>query len=240
MPRVSSMTVARTRDAVPTPRGEPLLGWRLWRAREQTLESWAVASTWDPGPNEARCLSPIWPCGSSPGPRCKCGFWGLFSPLRALERGRADRPEDASVLGLMRGWGEVAVHGPEGFRAQRAQLVCLFRDWVWDAPQMPCPAAGWGRAFWILERRLDLLPAPVAPHPARVRMLEEIASRYQVPLVSLEDAVHVNALTELGAGRAVVGEVRAWLEMVASDRASGVRSEHRTSGATLEGGGTDG
>jgi hypothetical protein len=148
-----------------------------------------------------------------------CGYWGLFSPLRALERGRAVRTEDASVLGLMRGWGEAAVHGLEGFRVQRAQVVCLFRDWVWDAPQMPCPAAGLGRAFWITKRRLHLLPARVPSHPARTRMLEEIASRYEVPLVSLEDAVHVNALTELGASRAMVSEVRAWLEMVASDGA---------------------
>ena len=148
-----------------------------------------------------------------------CGYWALFSPLRALDRARAERTEDTSVLGLIRGWGEVAVHGREGFRGQHAQVACLFSDWVWDAPEMPCPAEGLGRAFWLVKRRLGYLPRPVPPHPARTRTLEAIASRYEVPLLTLEGALRFNVLAELGASSAMISEVRGWVEMAASDRA---------------------
>src|SRR5919198_1555586 len=116
-----------------TERQEPLLGWRLWRVRGPRLESWAASCAWDTTDNAARCLAPVRRCSRSPGRGCRCGFWGLFSPLRCLDRARAERTERSSVLGLIRAWGEVAVHGQEGFRAEHASVVCLFTDWVWEA-----------------------------------------------------------------------------------------------------------
>jgi hypothetical protein len=207
------MSVASMRRARVTSRPEPILGWRLWRVREQALESWAASWTWEPGPNEAHCLAPVRRCDRPPGRGCLCGYWGLFSPLRALERARAERTERASVLGLVRGWGDTAVHGVEGFRAERASVACLFSDWVWDAAEMPCPDQGLERAVWLLKRRLGYLPRPAPPHPSRLRDLEAAASHYEVPLLRLEDALHMHLLEELGAGQAMVEEVRSWLEL---------------------------
>ncbi|MDR0359628.1 MAG: hypothetical protein LBJ87_09240 [bacterium] len=212
------MSVGAMRRAQPSRRPEPLLGWRLWRARDGALESWAASWTWGPGHNHARCLAPGRRCLRPPGRGCLCGYWGLFSPLGTLERARAERTEQASVLGLIRGWGEAAVHGNEGFRAEYAGVACLFSDWVWDAPEMPCPEQGLGRAWWLAKRRFGYLPRPVPPDPARQRQLEATASLYEVPLLRLEDAVELHVLEEMGATQAMVDEVRAWLDMAGPGR----------------------
>lgn len=197
---------------------DPVVGWRLWRVRGAQLESWAASCGWEPGTNDARCLAPIRRCQHPPGRGCRCGFWALFSPLRCFERARAERAERSSVLGLVRGWGEVALHGEEGFRAERAAVICLFTDWAWDAPVMPQPDGGPARLWWGLMAALRYVPRPVAADPWRKHALEDAAAHYGVPLVSLKDALQIGLLDELGVDAAMRREVEAWVDQVGHGR----------------------
>lgn len=116
-----------------------------------------------------RCAvpGPIRACERPPGRGCRCGFWGLFSPLRVLERARGEREERLSVLGLVRGWGELGIHGREGFRAQRAAVACIFSDWVWEARQPPC-TCGSTRA-WSPSRAASSIAANPASSSVTAR-----------------------------------------------------------------------
>ena len=189
-----------------------MLGWRLWRLRDGVLRSWTLSYDWSPGRNQATCLSPRSSrCQSSPGGTCQCGFWALDSPLECLLRGRHQGIGWWPVMGLMRGWGTVAVHGQEGFRAQAAAVVCLFSDWpfvrrqVDDAP-LPGP----------LRRRLHALleggdggPLP-SEQRERSEMLKRTAPSYGVPLVSFADSVRLGLLQELGVDGRIVDEIARW------------------------------
>jgi hypothetical protein len=129
-----------------TPHREPVLGWRLWRARRSRLHSWVVDHVWQPGPIEATCLKddhrskglsfPLSePCEQSPGEGCQCGVWSVWDLGRCVTKGR-ERGFSAGVtpvMGLIAGWGTVAVHGAEGFRAQHAAILCLFSDSIWES-----------------------------------------------------------------------------------------------------------
>lgn len=212
------MSVDRIRHAQPGSREEPLLGWRLWRVRGERLESWAANHAWEPGSNEAQCFAPVRRCRHSPGRGCLCGFWGLFDPLAALARGRAERAERSSVLGLIQGWGEVAVHGGEGFRSSHASVVCLFTDWLWDAATMPCPERGLSRRWWRLQRRLGYVPRPVPADAWRVGAVRAAAGAYGVPILSLRKALDAGLLRELGADERMLRRVRSWLDAVAAGR----------------------
>jgi hypothetical protein len=191
-------------------RSQSLLGWRLWRERSGGLTSWGIEYVWEPGPNQASCLSTR-DCPRSPGYDCLCGFWGLFSPRLALERARADRGERGSVLGLIRAWGEVAIHGEEGFRAEHAAVVCLFSDWPWPPRRLALPTNTAGRAIWAFRQLLRLLAWPVPPPSGREEALKLVAGRYQVPLLRLEDALRFSVLREMGANPAMLDEVAAWV-----------------------------
>ena len=204
-------------------RSQPVVGWRVWALRDGRLASWAVPYTWEPGENLARCLVPSRPMGcvrppdphrmQPPGRGCGCGFWALFSPLHALDRARSTRHELRSVLGLVQGWGSIALHGAEGFRAERAEVVCLFRDWCWDSPLLSGHPAGvkyrlglraWRfRAFW--------------PAPGRSEELAEAASTYQVPLLSLKAALTHGVLAEFGVDPRARRQVEAWVGLARAD-----------------------
>jgi hypothetical protein len=189
-------------------RPEPALGWRLWRVRGGVLRSWAVDYAWEVGENRASCFAPWRDCPSSPGRRCRCGFWALYSPHDCLRRARDDPNERVSVLGLVRAWGEVAIHGQEGFRAERASVACLFTDWPWDEPMlMDIRGATWMRRF---RRRFLQLAAPETD-PSRLSQLQAAAARYAVPLVSLRHAVDYGLLQELGTEPDTCRQVAAWL-----------------------------
>src|SRR5215472_1491081 len=123
--------------------GAPLVGWRLWRLRKGRLHSWTLDHVWDPGPNHASCIafstpaisqiSPRDRCPQSPGNDCACGLWALWDLGRCLTKGRSERWRGGSaVVGLISGWGTVAVHGDEGFRCQHARIILLFGDSVWN------------------------------------------------------------------------------------------------------------
>ena len=116
------------------------------------------------------------------------------------------------VLGLVAGWGTVALHGREGFRAQNASTVCLFTDWAGRA-RVPNLAEGWlerwlGRAdVRLFNRRWSLR----VEDPDRMFALRSAAQRYEVPLVSLQAALELRVLGEWGIPRGRVQEVEAWV-----------------------------
>jgi hypothetical protein len=197
---------------------DPLLGWRLWRVRGESLESWAASYVWETGDNVSHCLAPVRRCSHSPGRGCMCGFWGLFSPLRALERGRAERTERSSVLGLIQGWGEVAVHGTEGFRAEHATVACLFTDWIWDAARLPCPKGRLEGLVWRLQQAVGYVPRPTPPDPWRRASIEQAAAHYGIPLLSLSDALEHNVLQEFGVLPSALEEIDTWLELTEEER----------------------
>src|SRR5262245_40650270 len=108
---------------------EPVLGWRIWKVRGERLASWAVDYCWEPGENRAVCLAPGRPaCAAPPGRRCQCGFWALWSPQQSLARAAGAFEPPWQVMGLIAGWGTVALHDREGFRAECATVRCLFTD----------------------------------------------------------------------------------------------------------------
>lgn len=192
----------------PAPR--PVLGWRLWRVREGVLWSWGIETCWQPGDGRAVCLRPEVEarCAVSPGADCPCGFWALTDLAGCVAKVRKDHLLLAGsmqpVMGLMLGWGMVALHGAEGFRAQHARPLCLFENWIWD-PELDLLTTG--RARWW--RRIDGRPRLSSSGAgARHRVLRAAADRYGVPLVTLRRAIQFGVLRELG----VAGEVVAPLE----------------------------
>lgn len=93
---------------------EPLVGWRLWRVKEDGLHSWAVNHIWQPGENRADCLADgPYRCPQPPGKSCRCGFWALYRPLEVFALASA-KPSSATVMGLVSAFGTVALHGAEG------------------------------------------------------------------------------------------------------------------------------
>ena len=207
----SSNTVTDIQEAPLARRPDPVLGWRLWRVRGRSLRSWGINSCWDTGENTARCFNGQGGCPRSPGRRCLCGFWGLFSPLAALEMARKERDESTAVLGLIRGWGECAVHTDEGFRAEHASVACLFSDWAWDAAVMPRPGPLGSAIRWRVQRAVGYVPTRPRRNPDRESHLREVAINYGVPLVRLADAARHGVLHEYGATRAMLRDVERWL-----------------------------
>jgi hypothetical protein len=116
------------------------------------------------------------------------------------------------AVGLIAGWGTVAIHGHEGFRAERAAVRCLFTDWAGAAP-VPRSDEGtlvrWSRL--VLGSRLRLRgPWHGEPAPERLALLRRIAGAYAVPLVSMRQALESRLLGEWGVQAAQVREVAAW------------------------------
>jgi hypothetical protein len=131
-----------------------------------------------------------------------CGLWALWSPSRCLSKACDDRYERLTAMGL------VALHGDEGFRAERGRVICLFEDWVWR-PREPME-----QPQGLVQRLVSLLRGhdqPPEPDPDRPIELARAAERYSVPLVTLREAVRVGLLSELGVSRAVIEEVRDWV-----------------------------
>jgi len=194
-----------------------VLGWRLWRLRGECLQSWGVDYVWEPGPNRAMCIGGGRACVPPPGKHCQCGFWALWSPLHCLARAQEAVEPPWHVLGLISGWGCVALHGTEGFRAEHASVVSLFTDW---AGRVPVPA--------LAERRLErwlrgALAPPLSPRwqgkvegPGRLPALWSAARRYGVPLISLQGALGLRVLGEWGIPPRGIQEVEAWVAAAAA------------------------
>lgn len=197
---------------------DPVLGWRIWRVREGVLTSWAVPFTWVPGENHAVCLDDRRRrCEQAPGLGCQCGFWALWSPLQALAKAREDQSETASVLGLVRGWGTIAVHGLEGFRAERAAVACLFTDWPW-ADEIAAAEVHRGHLRSIVAR---FLTGPVVrPDPRLSGWLHDAAGQYGVPLLSFESALRFGFLAELSVPERALEQIRRRLQATAPFRSA--------------------
>ena len=196
-----------------TEQSDRILGWRLWRVGAGRLGSWAVTHDWAPGPNRARCLAPNTArCLASPGRHCRCGFWALHSPLDCLARARYDGGGRWPVIGLMRGWGTVAVHGKEGFRCEHAAVACLFSDWPFIPREKRLRGGRWTRWWRVLSLLLEgeSGPPPRDQHD-RDEALRDVAARYAVPLVSFVDSIRLGLLQELDVGAAAVNELQVWL-----------------------------
>lgn len=206
--------------------GEQVIGWRAWKLRDDGLNACAVDYSWIPGDNHAHCLRDV-PCPRAPGRGCQCGLWALHSPLRCFSRLRSDRTENLWVVGLMRAWGEVAIHSTEGFRAEHAAVACLFTDWPWD-----CPGPVHATAIVQLERllhRFGIRGHVTPPDPSRERRLREAATGYGVPLLSVGQAVRSGLLSELGVSPTAVAEAADWARRLAEGEAH----RHTTAGFSL-------
>src|SRR5262245_5842189 len=105
----------------------------------------------------------------------------------------------------MAGWGTVALHGQEGFRAERAAALCLFTDRPWAAATQPRAAPRRGDRLREALARPAAAMASVEPETAaeswHTAALVAAAARYAVPLVSLRGAVTLGLLSELGVPR---------------------------------------
>ena len=189
---------------------EPVVGWRLWKVRDDELCSWAVEHGWQPGDNAAVCLADRpYRCPQAPGMSCRCGFWALYSPVGAMRLASAT-PTAGAAIGLIAGFGTVAVHGREGFRAEMARVTCLFTDEIALAPIDRI----WRRLLHRFHRGCDAgLHRRI---PSRTGALNRVASRYAVPLVSLQAAVAVGVLGELGVRPDAIAELEAWLKAARS------------------------
>ncbi len=193
-----------------------MVGWRLWLLSRDQLQSWAVPYVWRPGENRAECLARSGPrCPHSPGSNCSCGFWALWTPNAVVSRARTT--SEAVVTGLAAGWGTVAIHVGEGFRAERSRVLCLFEDWLWDwqAGRLPDgPETNW------LSRGLRWLtrPRPLFARPTDPRTLRSVAEAYGVPLLSLGEAFRKGVLSEFGISQAAIAELRQWQGAMAGSR----------------------
>lgn len=205
--RLAKWLLGPSQPERPSRGAEPLLGWRLWRVRDGTLLSWGVRHEWEPGINQAFCLGSRH-CASSPGQNCSCGFWALHSPMRCIRYARDTIMDRSSVIGLVRAWGQVALHGTEGFRAEYASPVCLFSDWLWDeqdASQEGTNHLGW---WHRVQRSLTLTDVPLAPAGERTPFLHHTADTYAVPLLSFDDALASGFLAEQGVAGRTLDELR--------------------------------
>jgi hypothetical protein len=169
-------------------------------------------------------MSSVRACSCPPGKHCQCGFWALWSPLQCLAKANEAVEEPPwHVLGLIAGWGTVALHGSEGFRAQHASVTCLFTDWAGSA-HVPSPAdrrlERWSRR--IFDRRTNQRrKAGAEPHPHRLLALQGAAKRYGVPLVSLKGALGLRVLGEWGIPPRRIQEVEAWVAAAAAPAVDG-------------------
>lgn len=163
-------------------RGGTVVAWRIWLLSGSNLAAWAKRYTWTPGVNIASCLSTEAEVSDhrSPGSACRCGFWAVFDPASCMTMLQKAGPVDGAVLGLIHAWGDIAVHGKEGFRAEHASVACLFSDRLMDG--MPRWVARLDERHWTL----------------RARHLRHASERYGVPLLSLRDAQSTGLLAEFG------------------------------------------
>lgn len=157
------------------------VGWRVWRLRGFRLCALAMRYEWTPGSNTASCLSGDLELGGHrpPGSACRCGFWALFDRGDCTSLVRNSGWADGAVIGLVHAWGDVAIHGNEGFRAEHARVACLFTDRLTGMPR------------WVTrldERRWTL----------RAWRLQQVSERYGVPLLSRRDAERNGLLAEFG------------------------------------------
>lgn len=149
----------RSSDAPPLSKGlQPpdlsaeVLGFRGWHAAPSgLLLSSGVSDGWLPGVNEAACGRGLHP---APQKGCGCGLYSHYT-LEHLSRSVNWQNQDGIVVGAVGGWGRVILH-PDGWRAQYAQVLALFRQG---------PAAA-------LDRAAKLYNVPIVAGPLELDRLD--------------------------------------------------------------------
>lgn len=172
---------------------EPVIGWRVWALANNRLYSIAKNAFWRPGENQAECL--VGRNHDIPAPLCHCGFWALHDPVSAMQlAARVESglrtgsgftvldPHRTVAVGLILGYGAIAVHGCEGYRAGLASVACIFAD------------------------------APEALVTEKANLRRTVADEYGVPCIVLDAAISIGFLQELGVRRQAVEQTRAWIE----------------------------
>ncbi|MGH7920489.1 MAG: hypothetical protein ACREQM_11150 [Candidatus Dormibacteraceae bacterium] len=193
---------------------DPVVGWRLWELDGHGLSSRDGEYRWDVGENQASCSAKTGrPCEVAPGPGCHCGFWGLWGPGRCLHRAAELGVGAGGVLGLVAGWGTVAYHGDEGFRAGQARPIALFSDWPWDEPALTRGARRLQRWLFRRQREPGAGAGKLDARGRRTSHLAAAAARYQVPMLTLDQAVRFGVLGELGVRREGCAELDAILRL---------------------------
>jgi DNA-binding CsgD family transcriptional regulator len=175
------------------PQNEPVVGWRVWVVAENRLWSIGKDASWQAGENQAVCLAGR--DHEAPAQSCHCGYWSLKDPLAALymalQVGSTPRmvPGSLSVdanrmvaVGLILGYGALAVHGMQGFRSAMASVLCLFAD------------------------------APSAAEPEHVDRRRAVAEEYGVPCPTLAGAASIGLLNEFGVEDAALDQLKQWLK----------------------------
>jgi hypothetical protein len=125
------------------------------------------------------------------------------------------------AIGLIAAWGTVAIHGREGFRAERAAVRCLFTDWAGAAPVPRAPAGRltrWSRRVFGDRLRVRSRWRTRAD-PERLALLRRVAGSYGVPLVSMQQALEARLLGEWGVPTAQIREVETWVAELAAPAA---------------------
>jgi hypothetical protein len=171
---------------------EPVIGWRVWVLANNCLCSIAKNAFWRPGENQAECF--VGHERDIPVPSCHCGFWALHNPVAAMrlaadvESGsrvslavKAVDPHRIVAVGLIHGYGAIAMHGSEGYRAGLASVACIFSD----------------------------APHPLSTEPLEVR--RTVADEYGVPCITLDAAISIGFLYEMGVGPQAVEQLKAWI-----------------------------
>jgi|SRR5579872_3198039 len=178
-----------------------VVGWRVWWVERRELCSLAREYRWKPGENAATCLAGEQvPCSLSPGRSCRCGFWALFSPRAAMHLVSPAQDHRRAVFGLISGYGTIALHGTEGFRAEFATIACLFPDRIGESVRLE--RARRRRYVDAGETMNQLIDSSTDP-------LKAVADRYGVLLVPLKTALSIGLLDELGATIEATQEVQA-------------------------------
>jgi hypothetical protein len=109
------------------------------------------------------------------------------------------------VLGLIKAFGIVALHGNEGFRAEMAMVTCVFTDEIALAPAE--------RVWRRLVRRFQSNTSELGNGSKLegTHAMKRLAGHYGVPLVSLQSALSVGLLSELGVAQDAIKELQGWL-----------------------------
>lgn len=111
--------------------------------------------------------------------------------------------EDVAVLGLINGYGNVAFHGEEGFRAELASLACIFTDRI-ELPLL-------GGLLRPSRRPLTRVLPVRLQQTLRSRSLRGNGTYYGVPCVSIESALSLGLLQEFGVRPQAIAELRQWV-----------------------------
>ncbi len=107
-----------------------VLGFRGWRvAPSGLLMSASADDGWVPGDNLATC-----PRGMHPAPKagCGCGLYAHYELETVPQSVNFGGNNGGIMVGAVAGWGRVILH-PDGWRAEYAKVIALFRQGPADA-----------------------------------------------------------------------------------------------------------